>query len=121
MCLPRATVAQIVILLAFGATQGASRPVCKPVVSATQARSSDAVNQQRRWTAVLAVDASRCASSAGTFDIDFVREKETGPDLAFTQRFIWRPGPTEIALDLWWDESIRAYQVGDVTACPCRD
>jgi hypothetical protein len=70
---------------------------------------------------VFAVDASRCATISGTFDVDFLREKESGPDLEFTQRFIWASGRTEIAMDLWWDEWIRDHRVGAITACPCRD
>ena len=109
------------ILVALAATQAASRQACKPTLSSKASRSSAVLNQQRRWTTVFAVDASRCSTTSGTFDIQFVREKEVGPDLAFTQRFIWSAGRTEVALDLWWDEWVRTYQLGDVTSCPCRD
>ena len=110
-----------IVLIALGATPAASQPLCKPVVSSKSARSFAGLNQQRRWTAVFAVDASRCATTSGTFDVDFVREKEVGPDLEFTQRFIWNPGRTEIEMDLWWDEWIPDHRVGGVTACPCRE
>ncbi len=109
------------LLPCVGTVPAESQPLCKPAILSKSARSSEVLNQEHRWTAVFAVDASRCATNSGTFDIDFVREKEYGPDLTFKQRFIWRPGQTEIAMDLWWDERIRDYRVGEITACPCRD
>jgi hypothetical protein len=55
------------------------------------------------------------------FEIKFVRLKEMGPDLLFTERFTWRPGLVEVALDLWWDEAVQDYWIGDVRACRCAD
>lgn len=113
--------AVFVVLAGLGARPAESQPLCKPAIVSKAMRSFEVQNRQRRWTAVFAVDASRCATDAGTFAVDFVREKETAPDLAFSQRFIWRPGQTEIAMDLWWDEWISDYRVGAITSCPCRD
>jgi hypothetical protein len=41
----------------------------------------------RTWSAVVSVDAShRAAKATGTFEIFFVPEKETAPDLEFRER-----------------------------------
>jgi hypothetical protein len=108
------------ILLAAATTASAAKQTCKPVLSAKSSGYSDAINQQHRWTGVFAVDASQCATNSGIFELRFVREKELGPDLAFAERFIWRPGQTEARLDLWWDEWLGAYRLGEITSCPCR-
>jgi hypothetical protein len=65
-----------------------------------------AQNQQRKWTATLTVDASRCATTIGQFEIRFVRLKEFGPDLGFTEKFRWIPGSVEASLNFWWDEAV---------------
>src|ERR1700733_3310381 len=41
--------------------------------------------RSRTRTATLTVDASRCAETTGRFEIKFVRVKEFGPDLVFTE------------------------------------
>jgi hypothetical protein len=73
----------------------------------------------RKWTEVLAVDASRCVGTSGAFEIKFVRIKEMGPDLLFSERFKWNPGQTQVSLDFWWDEAVRNYWIGDVSPCGC--
>jgi len=62
-------------------TQTVAHPACKPLLTFKEVRFSEAQNQQRKWTAILAVDASRCSASSGPFEIKFVRLKEVGPDL----------------------------------------
>jgi hypothetical protein len=42
-------------------------------------------NQQRKWTAILTGDASRCAATTGQFEIRFVRLEEVWPDLVFIE------------------------------------
>jgi hypothetical protein len=59
-----------------------------------------------------------CASS-GAFEIKFVRIKETGPDLLFSERFQWSPGLTQVSLDFWWDEAVLDYWIADVPSCGC--
>jgi hypothetical protein len=56
-----------------------------------------------------------------SFDIEFVRLKEVGPDLSFKERFTWRPDQVEVGLDLTWDEWVNDYRIGEVAPCPCRD
>jgi hypothetical protein len=73
--------------------------VCKPVLTFREVRSSEAQNQLRKWTGVLAVDPGRCLATSGAFEIKFVRIKEMGPDLLFRERFKWNPGQTPVSLD----------------------
>jgi hypothetical protein len=100
-------------------TQTVAGMACKPVLSFQQVRFSEAQNQLRKWTGVLAVDASRCVATSGTFEIKFVRSKEVGLDLLFSERFQWSPGLTQVSLDFWWDEAVLDYWIGDVPSCAC--
>ena len=68
----------------------------------------------------MAVDAAQCAATFGRFDINFVRLKETAPDLAFTERFAWAPGKVEVAVYFWADEAVFEYSVGHIAPCACR-
>ena len=108
------------IVVLFSVTQPMAQQACKPNLSFKQTRVSDVRNQQRTWTAILAVDASHCATSSGLFEIKFIRLKDIGPDLLFTERFKWSPGQVEVSLDFWWDESVHDHWIGDVVSCPCR-
>jgi hypothetical protein len=99
--------------------QAMAGSACKPVLTFREVRFSEAQNQLRKWTGVLAVDASRCAATSGAFEIMFVRIKEMGPDLLFSERFNWSPGLTEVSLDFWWDEAVLDYWIGDVPSCGC--
>jgi len=110
----------LVGLLLAAATPSMARQTCSPALASTSSAYSATINQQHRWTGIFAVDASQCATRSGTFELRFVREKELGPDLAFAERFIWNPGQTEVHLDLWWDEWVVAYRLGEITSCPCR-
>jgi hypothetical protein len=92
---------------------------CKPVLTFREVRFSEAQNQLRKWTGTLSVDASRCAATSGAFEIKFVRIKEMGPDLLFSERFDWSSGGTQVSLDFWWDESVDDYWIGDVQPCGC--
>jgi hypothetical protein len=94
---------------------------CKPVLTFKKVRFSEAQNQLRKWTGVVAVDASRCTATSGAFEIKFVRIKEMGPDLLFSEQFNWSSGLTEVSLDFWWDEAVLDYWIGDVSPCGCPD
>jgi hypothetical protein len=94
---------------------------CKPVLTYREVRFSEAQNQLRKWTEVLAVDASRCAATSGAFEIKFVRIKEMGPDLLFGERFKWSPGQILVSLDFWSDEAVLDYWIGEVPPCGCRE
>ena len=105
----------------LGATPAASQQDCKPRLAFEQVRFSGIENQQRRWTAAIAVDASRCAATSGRFDITFVRLKETGPELSFTERFTWAPGKVEVIVDFWADEAVEEYAISHIASCACRN
>jgi hypothetical protein len=104
-----------------GATQAVGQSVCKPVLTVKEVRFAQVQLSQRVWTALLDVDASRCAISSGRFDINFIRLKEMAPDLPFTEQFTWSPGRIEVSVNFWADEAVLAYSIGAVAPCPCRD
>jgi hypothetical protein len=101
-----------------GVTHTMAQVACRPALTFKEVRFSNAQNQLRTWTAILSVDATSCATS-GPFEITFVRLKEMGPDLLFTERFTWRPGMIQVSLDFWWDESVDDFWIGDVPPCGC--
>jgi hypothetical protein len=112
----------LVASLMFGvATPAGAEFACKPALTFKHVRFSGAQNQQRKWTATLAVDASRCAATTGQFEIRFVRLKEFGPDLTFTEKFRWTPGSVDASLNFWWDEAVQDYSIGAVEPCGCAD
>ena len=104
----------------LGATPNLAEQICKPVLTTTATHISEPKNMQRTWTAVLMVDASKCATTSGRFEIELARLKENAPDIRFTERFTWTPGRTEISLDIWWDEWLHDPTIGHVERCPCR-
>ena len=75
---------------------------------------------ERKWTAVVSVDASRCATTAGSFEIVFLRQKETGFEVEFREQFIWRSPAVTVAVDFWADEAVEGYWIHNVAPCPCR-
>jgi hypothetical protein len=112
-------------LVALGASPSLGRPICKPQLSVKQVRLSEVKNLQRTWTAVLDVDAARCAVDSGRFQISFVREKENAPELEFAEQFTWHAGEIatariEVSIDLWIDEAVHDYFVY-AAPCSCRD
>jgi hypothetical protein len=117
--------AQYAILLAgaaalFSPTQTGGETLCRPTLTFEQARLAETRGRQRRWSAVVAVDASQCATASGRFYVNFVRIKEMTPDLLFSEEFTWSPGRMEISLDVWLDEALLDYWIGYVALCPCR-
>src|SRR4051812_3251855 len=58
---------------------------CKPIIAVKAVHVSNVQEMQRVWSAVLEVNASHCATSAGFFEIDFIREKENAPEMQFTE------------------------------------
>ena len=106
-------------LLAASPTPAASQAACKPTVTGSTAAHSEVVDQRRRWTGVFAVDASRCATQAGAFDIEFLRLKENAPDESFIETFAWTPGRTEATLEIASDEWLADHRLGRVLPCRC--
>jgi hypothetical protein len=95
-------------------------PQCEPALSLMQYQFAPQRMSVRTWTARIAVDATRCASAAGPFNMDFVRGREEMPDQPFTQQFTWTPGQVEVSMNLQHDELLVDFSIGDVAACPCR-
>jgi len=103
------------------ATQTIGQQACQPALELNAARTSEAHDWKKVWTGKLALDASRCSTSSGQFEIQFTRLIEFGPDLRFTQRFVWNAGQTEVSLEIGWDEWLQDYRISDIAPCPCRD
>ena len=116
----RLTAALAAISVLCGATQTMAQ-TCKPALAIKETRFSEVRDQQRIWTGVMAVDASRCTTTSGPFEIRFIRLMENGPDLPFTERFTWRPGRNEVSLDFWWNESVQDFWIANVAPCGCAD
>jgi hypothetical protein len=74
---------------------------------------------ERKWSATVAVDASRCATTAGYFEIGFLREKENSMDLEFRKQFIWSAPAVLVGIDLWADEAVERTWIDSIQACPC--
>ena len=108
------------LLLFAQAVQAAAQPACKPVMTVRDASLSEPINLKRYWTAVVHVDASRCATMTGLFALGFVRLAENGPDLEFAESFFWQPQQTKVRVEFWVDEAVHKYWIGEVAACPCR-
>src|SRR5947199_6305459 len=101
---PSLCVATVVGIVLCSATQTIGQQACQPALELNAARTSKVHDRIKVWTGVLVLDASRCSTSSGQFEIQFSRLKEFGPDLKFTEHFVWNVGQTEVSLDIWWDE-----------------
>ena len=106
-----------------GVTQAVAGPACKPALAFKQVRFSQMQppTMERKWTAVLSVDASRCATTSGRFEILFSRLKENGLEIDFKEQFTWKPDLVEVSVDFWADEAVEGYRLTNVAPCPCRD
>jgi len=103
-------------------TQALGQQACRPALAVKEVRFSEMQppTRQRTWTAVLAVDASSCATTSGRFDIVFSRLKENAPDIEFREQLTWRPGSANISIDFWADEAVAGYWLDNIAPCPCR-
>jgi hypothetical protein len=103
-------------------TSAVGQQVCKPALAITEVRFSEMQppTMERKWTAIVSVDASRCAmNSAGYFEIGFSRQKETGVEIDFSVKFEWSPPSVNVAVEFWADEAVEQYWISNVSACPC--
>src|ERR1700739_2668390 len=81
----------IAVLALVCATRAMGDTTCAPRLAISDVHFSEMQQPtlSRTWTAVVAVDTSYCAAKGrGTFEILFVRESETAPDLEFRERFV---------------------------------
>src|ERR1700732_1278114 len=103
-------------------TQAVGQPTCRPALAFKEVRFSEMKppTLERKWTAVLSVDASRCATTSGRFEIAFLRSKEIGPEIEFREQFVWRPDAVEVSVDFWADEAVEKYWLENGAAWPCR-
>jgi hypothetical protein len=103
--------------------QAVAQQTCRPALAFKEVRFSEMQppTLERKWTAVLSVDASRCATTSGRFEIVFSRLKENGIEIEFGEQFMWRPDSVEVSVDFWADEAVERYWLDNVAACPCRD
>ena len=105
-----------------GMTQTVGQQICKPALAFKEVQFSEMepTTRERKWTAVVSVDASRCtANSKGYFEIVFLRLKETGPDIQFRQQFLWQPPAMKVAVDFWADEAVERYWFDNIAPCRC--
>jgi hypothetical protein len=106
------------------AGQAASQAVCRPKLSITGAQFSEMIppTLERKWTASVVVDASRCAANAsGFFDLGLTRLKENGYEIDFRERFAWLAPSVKVSVDFWADEAVEQYWIENVTPCRCAD
>jgi hypothetical protein len=102
-------------------TQAVGQQACKPTLAFKEVQFSEMQPStgERRWTAVVSVDASRCATTAGFFEIGFSRQKENGGEIEFRERFQWSSPAVKVGVDFWADEAVEYYWIESVQACPC--
>lgn len=109
------------LILLIGVTQAVSEQICKPALVLKDVQFSEMrpPTLVRRWTAIVSVDASRCATTVGYFEVGFSRLKETAPELEFREQFIWSAPSVKLAVDFAADEAVEAYWIDKVYPCPC--
>jgi hypothetical protein len=103
-------------------TQAAGQPICRPALAFKEVQFSEMrpPTLERKWSAIVSVDASRCATTAGYFEIVFRRLKEIGPELEFRKQFIWMEPSVKVGVDFWADEAVERYRFDTIAPCPCR-
>jgi len=102
--------------------QALAEDICRPALAIGNVHFTEMQppTRPRTWSAVVSVDASHCpAKATGQFDIVFVRESETAPDLEFRERFVWRAPSVKVQVDLAADEAVQSYRIDNVTSCVC--
>lgn len=116
-----------IIASAFGLASVApsiGQPVCRPKLTVTGVQFSEMIppTMERKWTAIVMVDASRCtANASGYFELGLIRLKETGHEVVFREQFIWLAPSVKIGVDFWADEAVAKYWIENVTPCACTD
>ena len=108
-------------IIFLAATASWAEPICKPTIAFIEARyaAMKLPKLERTWTLAFSVDASRCATSSGSFSILFRVWKENAPDTEYAESFQWVSGLNVIAKEFWADEAVGAYTVTDIAPCRC--
>ena len=120
MSLPSLRVLAATVAPLLGLMPANAEVVCRPKIEIGNVQFSKVTNQKRYWTATANVDASRCATSSGLYAIRFLRWSESGPDIEFTEPFLWETGESRIRVEFWADEAVGAYRIADVAVCACK-
>jgi hypothetical protein len=110
------------VVALIGVTQALGQQLCRPALAIKDVQFSQmqAPTWERKWTAVVSVDASRCTmNSTGSFEIVFSRLKENGLEIEFSEKFTWSSPAVTVAVDFWADEAVERYWISNVSACPC--
>jgi len=108
-------------LASMDATPNWAQPVCEPTIAFTEAHyaTMKLPKLERTWSVAFTVDASRCATSSGSFSILFAVWKENAPDTEYVETFQWTRGLNVISKEFWADEAVGAYTVTDIAPCTC--
>jgi hypothetical protein len=110
------------IVALIGMAQAFGQQLCRPALAIKDVQFSEmqAPTWERKWTAIVSVDASRCAVNAtGSFEIVFSRLKENGLEIEFSEKFTWSSPAVTVAVDFWADEAVERYWISNVSACAC--
>jgi hypothetical protein len=105
-----------------GIAHAVGQPACRPTLAFKEVAFSamEPPSMQRKWTAVVAVDASGCAANAtGRFEIVFTRLQEFGPDSEAREEFAWTAPAVTVAMDFAPTEAVERYRIGKITPCVC--
>lgn len=104
-----------------GVTQAVGQKVCRPVLAFKNVQFSpmQRPTMERKWTATVSVDASRCATDSGLFAVGFLRLKEGAPDAVFREQFTWQSPLTTLEVGFWADEAAEDYWLDSVSPCAC--
>jgi hypothetical protein len=102
-------------------TQAVAQQTCRPILAIKEVQFSKMLPPmlERKWTAIVSVDASRCTTTAGYFEVGFLRQKENGMEVEFREEFIWVSPSVKIGIDFWADEAVESYWIDSIQACPC--
>jgi hypothetical protein len=107
-------------LLLFSPESRSTENNCRPAIVVESAQLGPVQMRQRVWKGMLSIDAPRCATSSGSFELGLVREKENAPDLQFVERFTWTAGQMEVSVNFWEDEFVAKYWIHKIAPCACR-
>jgi hypothetical protein len=102
-------------------THAFGREICKPTLTFNEAHLSEMrpPTLERRWTATVTAEASRCGTTAGYFEVGISRLKEDGIEFEFREQFIWSSPSVTVGIDFWADEAVESYWIDSVQSCPC--
>lgn len=118
------TAGLLVTVIGFiGVAPAMAQQICRPVLVFRDVQLSpmQPPTMERKWTAALSIDASRCATTVGRFAIGFLQLKEGAPDIEFRQQFSWQSPLMTVEVGFWADEAVERYWLDNVAQCPCRD